>query len=60
MLHVPKLDGVPDLLGVSERDLFATIVYFFFWWPVSSIVTAFVSGHLLPGAQDPEFSRLIS
>ena len=55
MLHVPKLDGVLDLLGVSERDLMVTFVYLFFWWPVSSIVTALVSGRLLPGAQDPGF-----
>ena len=55
VLHVPKLDGVLDLFGVSKWYLMVTFVYIFFWWPVSSIVTALVSGRFLHGAQDPGF-----
>ena len=40
VLHVQKLDGVLDLFGVSVWYLMVTFVYLFFWWPVSSIVTA--------------------
>ena len=53
--HVQRLVGVLDLFGVSERDLLVSSVYLFFWWPASSIVTAFVSGRLLHGTQDPGF-----
>ena len=43
VLHVLKLDGVSDLLGMSERDLMVSFVYLYFCWPMWSLLVAHVA-----------------
>ena len=54
MLHVPKVDGVSALLGMSERDLMVSLVYLYFYRLLLSLVDAFVTENVMHGTQDPE------
>ena len=54
VLDVLKLDGVFDLLGMSERDLMVSFGHLYFCWSVWSLVVAHALERSLHGTQDPE------